>query len=625
MLISNLDVITEEFINSFDPTDDVSNYLSEKELLDIVLFKGFIVVVNTWDTLIDLKTFNIDSKSSIKVFNKHKKFLYQRNCFNHIFGDDEEDENVILNSQHADYLILQFDTVFNNYVNSNSLLVWMNHKLDKDAVLALSNNAIREVNDLRNDVYTNEVFLDLSSINKLQVNQIGVVYYKYLPGSLNKQLTFQDIYTNPDSQIGLFSLNKETFYPLNGWFIFYQEVQNTITLLTEIRTLDLANTVGVGFNRFIFNKSGSMYIDLSNRDITFNTLLNDLNTEQSRFIRLEAVLVYKQASVCFNRNISTARGLINFIDNSDNCGNLLETQIFSDVSQTQLPFGLSEIFISEDSFLFDCTDYISVNPFFNGLSNNRNFSFGHLDATITTGGNSYNRNNTYCLGVGIRYAAATTVNRNNGVLNTLINIAATANINVSTALSSVGKLGGFGITHNQNVSNALSTIVFSQASLNANVGRSINRNTSRAALDTFKGFANSTFHYNLSSAKGSKNVFGSSNTVNLNVANIVAFNQISSSNGFIVNTQVVSAQGLNGSLSTASITNINSSSCLRFDVLYNLLTYTINRNTSSGSSTTNSNVLAACVNRNISSSTGSSNYSFVANCVNINVSSGVQI
>lgn len=582
MLIDNLDRITQDVVNSFDPTQDVLNYISTKKLNEIALFQGYVVILNSWSPELSLIPFNIISNSQLKVFDSNKKFLYERNISDSIFGNDPTDIDIIFNISHADYLILSFNSSNDDLIIKSTLLLWVNKKIPNSLVI----QNYKRISDLyrpqSQDI--NEVFLTLDQLNLIQPNYKNQILFKYVPGDLNNPYTYSDIYNNENIDEELYNTLSGSFQPKNGWYIFYQKQQNTITGVTNTLFLDLIELKGLGQARLIFSKSGSVYVDLSNRYTADIVNESNLTSVFNRNIRLEGYLVYRRIAECLNINISTASGTVNVVEALAvvECDDILTTAIFDTQAQALTEAFDTEIFFDIESIFSEC-DHNQIYQFFPAQRSNtinRNISFCELDVTSDASALTYNENTLFCLGIAVVNFESTTTNYNTAVFNIDIIIGKLFNTNVSSAEGLIGVPCEFGICNNFNTSDAISNVPTLASLINT-----IHTNKSRAILDRTKGLIANTVNTNETISFYNRIVYADALCQNLNNITALGSRAISSDSGNIVHQNIATGEGWLGVLSEALTLHTNVSSITYFDVQYIAVAFCNNYNNNTARST----------------------------------------
>ena len=573
MALSNLSVINNDISEFFGGVNDVLSYISQQELEYISLFKGPFVTANSWGLSIDLSIFDVLPNSYITVLDNNNSFSYTRLLTDNIFGLNSLDTDLIFQTPHANYITIIFKKSYQNVITDSYLLVWLSHKL-KDSDLSklishsLSNNTeIPKVHD-KNEIYLNNKYLNN-----------GAVYYKYTPGVVSVDNTFNQVFDKGEESI--FNLTDGVIYPKNGWYIFYQKSG------TNIYPLEFYNLVGLGFRRLRFNKSGSIFINTSNlylqpdapviNNTTSDSITDSLNTD--RFIRLEGFFVYKNPVLCSNVNHATAIGSINVFDlDSSNCEDILATAIFGSDSLTPTDFLDTEIFFDEDSFLNECIPTGISYPTQIGFCNNRNVSVSGFNVTSEASSSTVNKNNTLSFGRLVVYFSGDISNNNVSVLNTYIIIGNITNNNLSVAEGNRGILSSYGSINNFNTSDAISTLPFFSGNTFIT-----NRNISTANFTFIKGLIATCINRQITEASVQRYVISSGNLFNTNTAVGSSFGAVPSDFGHSNHFNIATAEGLSGQTLISHITNVNTTEA-ELTISYQGYITNTNKNTSTATS-----------------------------------------
>lgn len=554
MIASDLSVINSDISDFFGGTSEVLKYISQEKLNYISLFKGYMVTVNSWDLSIDLSIFNILLNSPITVINNDNEYSYSRICKDNIFGLEGLDKDIIFKTPHAGFILITFKSNIRSVVLDSYLLVWISHKIKDSDLSRLISYSITTNKIIENKIQDkHEIYLSTYYLDK------GDIYYKYLPGLISINKSYDEIYLLGEE----FDYNQNTLvlYPDTGWYIFYQTIRTQTG--TKVYPLDLYELKGLGYRRLRFNKSGSIFINDSNKSLQIDTsndnnITSNNNTDLSstdRYIRLEGYLVYKKAADCININISTGVGTVNVFDSStNNCGDILTTAIFGDNSFNKTDFLDTEIFIDEDSFLNECLADGETYPTQAGFCINKNKSVCGFNITSEASSITYNQNNTLSSSRLVVYFRTETINANISVLNTLLNIGNTFNLNITSAIGDRGKLSTYGTINNTNISTAISTIPFNPGFVACS-----NKNVSSGNFTFNKGLVATCINKQNNSSSIQRRVIGGSTLNNTNISLGDSFRTITSSNGLTTHINISVGEGLSGQLLSGSILHENTS------------------------------------------------------------------
>ena len=577
-MATDLSVINNDISEFFGGTQEVLKYISQDKLDYISLFKGYIITINSWDLNINLRIFNILPNSTITILSNDFKFLYSRVCIDNTFGLDVLDQNIIFKTPHAGFIILVFKSLVQDVVIDSYLLIWISHKLKNSDLTNLITRSLSTAAELKPKSQTfHEIFLNTYYID------LGNVYYKYLPGIISVEQTFDQIYNNAEER--LFNVNDSVLYPINGWYIFYQLEYNSQTNLVTTNPLTFYNLTGLGYRRLRFNKTGSIFINTNNNFLqsdspSDNNLASDNDTDLSstdRFIRLEGFLVYTRSASCNNVNTSTAIGNINAIDfNAIDCGDIFTTEIFGENSLNRTDFLETEIFIDEDSFLNECINTTVPAPTQAGFSINTNTSLGGFNVNTETSSTTYNYNLTITTPRSVVYFQATCNNNCSVVANTNINISNTINSNISTGEGNRGLLSTYGTSNNLNISTGISNVPLFSGFIVC-----VNRNNPSARFNFTKGLIATCINTQTTFNSFQRYVIAQSTCTNTQIVTGRGYKAIPSSNGSSIHNNISTGEGLSGQVLSSALHNYNTSHVDILTISYQGFIHSTNKNTSS--------------------------------------------
>lgn len=237
----------QELINSIDTVN----------LEYIATFNGFCVVVPEWNPIIDLRVYGFKENSTYTILDRKYKKLYTRHSESGLFGEYEEDRQILKSKENGSLLHI----LFTGSITSTCGLFIVVNKNPTQKNIEIAKDTLAKTERLLTKSDINELFVDFTVFNK------GVVKLYYLPVSKPINYTLEQIKTNPTREEYILDVGRvNVVYPSrNGWYLFEHEYKDEVEeSKINKKLLKLIVQNGLGEKRLIRGSAGAYFITINN-------------------------------------------------------------------------------------------------------------------------------------------------------------------------------------------------------------------------------------------------------------------------------------------------------------------------------------------------------------------------
>ncbi|EKQ70413.1 hypothetical protein OsccyDRAFT_0700 [Leptolyngbyaceae cyanobacterium JSC-12] len=288
----------DQFAAQFGGASEVLSLLPDVDLEKLLTFPGKVFITKPWSAAIDLRELGYVEGTPYSLLDNQLKLIKTDYSEDGYFGGKEEDQQILLNAQHASFLYLQF--------LDQLVLLWVCNRLSQTQLKQQINQWQKQASLFNEVLSTYELFLQTNFLLSTDVIQIT-----HVPATWSERYTIQELRNHPNKDVSEHKGSDEIisiYFQNSGWYLF--EVIRGSTRSTLI----LDELQGVGVNKVRSAHTGAYFVALTGREQTTAASSSIVQLPSKTygiqgvepFIRLEGVLKFREPELCLGKTTVVA-------------------------------------------------------------------------------------------------------------------------------------------------------------------------------------------------------------------------------------------------------------------------------------------------------------------------------